>query len=158
MKDVELVCPGNMPGDVGAELRIDLVEHVAPVIERPHLANRLVADTDDDPTDFAQHGIDPGTLVMPVLLAAWRFGGARELLALLAPIVHHVAEFLLMRHVVHARPHIDDWLECGMCRDIAHPHSVDPDRASVAERVAVFRSGTQHCRSHSQGFEHVGLL
>ena len=41
----------DVAGDVLGELGIDLVEHVLAVEQRPHLADRLVADPGDDAAD-----------------------------------------------------------------------------------------------------------
>ena len=39
------------------EVRVDLVEHVLPVEQRPHLADGFVADARHDAADFFQHRI-----------------------------------------------------------------------------------------------------
>ena len=54
--------------DILAEPRIDLVQHRLAVLQRPQLADRLVADADDDAADFVELRIDIGALVVPVLL------------------------------------------------------------------------------------------
>ena len=50
-----------------AEPRVDLVEHVLAVEERPHLADGLVADAGDDAADVVQHGVDARALGVPVV-------------------------------------------------------------------------------------------
>ena len=54
--------------DVLGEVRIDLVEHVLAVEERPHLADRLVADARDHAADVVKHRVGGAALVLPVLL------------------------------------------------------------------------------------------
>ena len=43
---------------LSAKLRIDLVQHVAAVVERPHLADGLVADAGHHAADVVHHGVD----------------------------------------------------------------------------------------------------
>ena len=50
------------------ETRIDLVQDVLAVPQRPHLADRLVADARDDAADLGRDGVDGPALVVPVLL------------------------------------------------------------------------------------------
>ena len=47
----------DVPFDVGAELRIDLVEHIGAIVQRPHLPDRLVTHASDNAADLAQHGV-----------------------------------------------------------------------------------------------------
>ena len=57
----------DVAADVLGERGIDLVEHVLPVVERPHLADRLVADAGDDPADVVHDRVDSAALGLPVL-------------------------------------------------------------------------------------------
>ena len=74
--------PVDVARDVLGELRVDLVEDVLAVVERPHLADRLVADPDDDAAQVVHHGVDGAALVVPVLArvrqAAGRWRCARR--------------------------------------------------------------------------------
>ena len=47
----------HMAADVSGELRVDLVQHVLAVVERPHLADRFIADAGDDAADLVEHGV-----------------------------------------------------------------------------------------------------
>ena len=66
-RDVERVGQRGV-ADVVADVlgvgRVDLVQHVLAVEERPHLADRLVADAGDDAADVVEDGVDGR--------AAWR--------------------------------------------------------------------------------------
>jgi hypothetical protein len=132
----------DVAGDVGAEARIDLVEHVAAVIERPHLAHRLVADAGDDAADVVEDGVDRPPLGVPVALRL------RQLVAdavALAPglIGHHVLQPLLVREVVDPGPHVDDRAEGGMAGDVGDALAVHPDLAAVTQRLPILLAGSQ---------------
>ncbi len=58
----------DVVANVLGELRIDLVEHVLPVEERPHFADRLVADARDDAADIFEDRVGRAALVPPILL------------------------------------------------------------------------------------------
>jgi hypothetical protein len=70
--------------DVLGEARIDLVEHIGAVVERPHLADRLVAHADHDAADVVHHSVDGAALVVPVLLRR-RAGGVPMQVRLVLP-------------------------------------------------------------------------
>ena len=103
----------NMIGDVVAKARIDLVQHVAAVIERPHLADGLVADAGHDALDVVHHRVAGGPLVVPVLLLA-RETIEDGMLLVVLDIGQGRRMSVFMRHVVHAGADIDDRLEGGM--------------------------------------------
>ena len=93
--------PHDVPLDVLAEPRIDLVQHRLAVPQRPQLADRLVADPHDDPTDLIELRIDVGTLVLPVLLCFRQF--QRKIAAFAAGVIdvgHRRAVLCLVRHVI----------------------------------------------------------
>ncbi|MNJ00507.1 hypothetical protein D3C73_1598540 [compost metagenome] len=48
MEGIFLQHPADVCLDILGELRIDLIEHVLPVEERPHFTDGLVADPGDD--------------------------------------------------------------------------------------------------------------
>ena len=133
----------DMARDVGGELRVDLVQHVAAVVERPHLAHGLVADTGDDALDVVQHRVDGFPLVVPVALLL-RQAVEDRMLAVVLPIRQRRRMRRLVLHVVHARADVDDRLERGMGGDVLDPLAVDPHLAAVADALAVLRSGSDH--------------
>ena len=49
-----------------------------------------------------------------------------------------------MRHVVHARAHVDDGFEGLVGGDVLDALAVDPDLAPVAQALAVVVAGTEH--------------
>ena len=57
----------DVAADILGKRGIDLVEHVLPVVERPHLADRLVADAGDDSTDVVHDRVHSAALGLPVL-------------------------------------------------------------------------------------------
>ena len=73
------------------EARVDLVQHVLAVVQRPHLADRLVADAGDDAADVVHHGVVGAALVVPVLLRVRQLQPDRAALAdLVVDVRHHV--------------------------------------------------------------------
>jgi hypothetical protein len=86
-RDMKRVQPDDAI-DVAAEVfrkdRIDLVQNVLPVAQRPHLANGLVADPRHDTTDIVKHRLDRGAFGTPVGARAWQLEDDRTNLARLA--------------------------------------------------------------------------
>ena len=68
-KGSSLIALVDVALDILGEARIDLVEDVLAVPQRPHLADGLVADAGDDAADVVHDGVDGAALVVPVLLA-----------------------------------------------------------------------------------------
>ena len=133
--------------DVLGEARVDLVQHVLAVVQRPHLADGLVAHARHDPADVVEHRVDRAALAVPVLLRQRELRADRAALArLLVDVRHRLARRLLVREVVDARAHVDDRLERGMGRDVVDPLAVDPDLPPVADRLAVLLARPDHLR------------
>ena len=103
----------DVVGDVVAEARIDLVQDVAAVIERPHLADGLVADAGHDALDVVHHGVAGGPFVVPVLLLA-RQPVEDGMTLVVFDIGQRRGVFVLVLHVVHAGADIDDRLGGGV--------------------------------------------
>ena len=134
--------------DVLGERGIDVVQDVLPVIQRPHLADRLVTHAGDDAAEIVEHAVDRGSLVAPILLGQGSLGPYRAAFsAVLVDVGHHFARGLLVRQVVDAGAGVDDRLEGGMRRHVLHPLAVDPNCTSVAERLAVLVTGPDHLLS-----------
>ena len=121
----------DVAGDVGGELRVDLVEHVAAVVERPHLAHGLVADPGDDALDVVE---TVSTARHLSCQSACSLGGRLKIewrvVALSVGQRRGVRGLVL--HVVHARADVDDRLQGRMGGDVGHPLAVDPHLAPVA--------------------------
>ena len=131
--------------DVLREARIDLVQHLPAVVERPHLADRLVADADDDAADVVHYRVHGAALVVPVLpLARQLVSDAVGLVGVGVNIGHDLAGRVLVCHVVDAGADVDDRLEGRVGRHVLDPLAVDPHGAPVADRVAVFVPRPDH--------------
>ena len=52
--------------DIVAKARIDLVQHIAAVVERPHFADGLVADVGEDPANVIEIAIDRAQSLVPL--------------------------------------------------------------------------------------------
>ena len=135
-----------MVTDIGRELRVDLVQHVLAVEQRPHLADRLVADPGHDAADVLHDGIGGAPLVPPVLLHFRQLVADGIDLAVLHAR-HDVAGRSLVLHVVDAGPNVDDGLEHRMGSDVGDALALDEDGAAVAERFAVLFPGPDHAGS-----------
>ena len=133
----------DVVADVLGEARIDFVEHVLPVEQRPHLPDGLVADAGDDTADVLQHAVGGAALVPPVLLGDGQLVADAVDLAVLGE-GHHVAGLGVPLHVVDARADVDERLEHGMGRDVLHPLAVDVDLAAVADRLEILRARADH--------------
>ncbi len=145
-RDVERVLRDgalDMGPDVDGEARIDLVEQILPVIERPHLADRLVADAGDDAADLVEHGIGGAALGVPILRRVGQLEADGEILAA-RTVGHRVAMADLVLHVVDAGADVDQRLEHRMGRHVGDAFAVDIDLAAVAERIAILGAGTNH--------------
>ena len=145
----------DVAANVLREARIDLVEHVLAVVERPHLADRLVADAGHHAADVVQHGVHRPPLRLPVRLAARQLGPDGEALARFGiDGGHHVLRGGIVRHVVDAGADIDDRLEHGVTRHVRDALAIHPDFAAIADRLAVLIPGADHAllfpRIHAQ--------
>lgn len=119
--------------DVLRELRVHLVQHVLPVVERPHLAHGLVADAGDDTADLVQHVVGGAALGPPVVLAVGQANQAR-----CAAVLGHGHQFLvpgLVLHVEDAGAYVDQRLELRMGGHVGDALAVDPDAPAVADRA-----------------------
>jgi hypothetical protein len=135
----------DVVADVLRERRVDLVEDVLPVEQRPHLADRLVADAGDDPVQIVEDGLDGGPLRIPVLLRQRELRPDRAALpALGVDVGHDLARRLLVCEVIDPSPSVDDRLERRMRGDIADLLAVDPHLAPVADRLPVFLARPDH--------------
>ena len=152
-RDVEGIAMQDLAdviANVLRELRIDFVENVLPVEQRPHLADCLVADAGDDAANFLQHRVGGAALVPPVLLRIGQLvADGVDLAALLAS--QNRARRRLMLHVVDARPDIDERLEHRMNRDVVDALAGDVNFASVADGIAVLGAGADHVLSCQAG-------
>ena len=131
--------------DVDREGRVDLVEHVLAVVERPHLADGLVTDAGDHAARVVEDGLDGCVLGVPVLydhrrLAADRAGLAGRVVG----VGHGRGGLGLVGQVVDPRSHVDDRLERRVGGDVLDRLAVDPDLAAVAERLAELLAGPDH--------------
>jgi len=133
----------DVAADVLGEARIDLVQHVLPVEERPHLAHGLVADPGDDAADLVHDRIDGGPLVPPVGLGARQLQPDRERLPAVL-VRERLAVLVLVGHVVDARADADDRPERRVRRHVVDALPVHPHLSPVAERLAVLIAGPDH--------------
>ena len=138
----------DMIADVLRELRVDFVQHVLPVEQRPHLADGFVADARDHATDVFEHRVRRPALVPPVLLAQGELVVDRMNLGVFL-IGHQVAGGRFMLQVVDAGTDIDQRLERRVRGDVFDPFTVDVDGAAVPNGGFVFFTGPYHVRSCS---------
>ena len=134
MEHVPLLDPLHVAPDVVGKARVDFVQHVLAVVERPELAHRLVADPDDHAAQIIEGRLDGGALGLPV------FPGSRQPVrdqAALAIVVGNVGreiiECRLMRQIVNPGARVDDRLERRVGRNIGDPLALDPDRATIPQ-------------------------
>ena len=73
MKYVSLDDVVNMIFDILGPLRVDLREHIAAIVQRPHLSDGLVADARDHATDFVEYRIDPLASQVPIFAGKRHF-------------------------------------------------------------------------------------
>src|SRR4029077_2815774 len=145
-RDVEYVLlehPADVALDIIAKPRVDLVQYVAAVLERPHLADRLVADAGQDSADVIEISIDSAPFFVPMRLFGRRPQQDREAFAALG-VAHGAGPSRLVGHVIHAGLMVNDRPEDGVDRDVLHALAVDPDFAAVAQRGAILVSGSDH--------------
>ena len=96
--------------DVLGEARIDLVQDVLAVRQRPHLADGLISDAGNDAANVPHDRIDRLALGVPIGLGIRELEADGEALALLL-IAHDVARRGIVRHVVDSGANVDDRLE-----------------------------------------------
>ena len=140
----------NMALDVGGEARIDLVQDVLAIPERPHFTHGFIAHAGDDAAHFIHHRVNGLALVGPVLLGARQAVADGEALALFL-IGHDFAVGGLMLHVVYAGPDIDHGLEHGMARHVPDALAVDPHLTAIPEGFAVLFACPDHLNSPQCG-------
>jgi hypothetical protein len=143
VEDVVLEHVGDVAVRIGGKIGIELGQHVTAVHQRPHLADRLVADAGHDTADILHHGVDGIDLVGPVLLLARRLVELRQTLVAVR-VGQAIAVGLFVLHIVDAGAHIDDRLEGRMNRDVGNPLTVDPDFAAVPQTLAILVARTDH--------------
>ncbi len=148
VKRIGVENPEDMIADVLRELRVDLVEHILPVEQRPHLADRLVADACHHAADVFEHRVGGPALVPPILLAQGKLVVDRMNLAVFL-IGHQVARGRFMLQVVDAGPDIDQRLERRVHGDVLYPLAIDVNGATVPNGGFVFFTGPYHVRSCS---------
>jgi hypothetical protein len=135
--------------DVFRKGRIDLIQNVLPVEQRPHLADGLVADPRYDTADVVKHRLDRGAFGVPVGVCARQLEGDRADLARFAAVAQRVCKSGVVLHVVDARPDIDEGPEHRMRAYVFDALAIDPDLAAVADRIPVLLSRADHRRSLS---------
>ncbi len=136
---------GHMVPYVFREARIDFVEHILPVEQRPHLANGLVTDPGHDAVNIVQHGIDRQPLGSPIVTSPRKFGTDRvALTGARIDIGHDILRGCFVRQVVDAGANVDDRLERGMRGHIGDPLAAHVDLAAIPQRLAVFLTGADH--------------
>ena len=133
----------DVVADIFRKLRIDLVEHILTVIERPHFADGFVANTRHDAADVLEHRIGRCPLVPPVLLRVRQFEANREAFAGFF-VGHDIRRRRLVLHVVDAGADIDQRLDHRMGRHILDLFAVDINVAAVAQGLAVLLAGSDH--------------
>jgi hypothetical protein len=145
VEEIEILHALDVVVDIGGKARVDLGEDVASVLQRPHLADRLVAEAGGDAADILHQQVDAGPFAVPVLL---RGGWLLEDGVALATL--HIGEGVLVGRlvgeVVHAGLHVHDGLEGGVGGDVLHALALDPDLAAVADALAVLVAGANHGR------------
>ena len=132
--------------DVLGKARVDLVEDVLAIPERPHLTDSLIADAGDDAADLPHDRINRHALCLPITLSERQLVADGKTLASFL-IGHHPLGGWLMRHVVNSGANVDRWLQHRMLGDILHALAVDIDLAAVAQGFAVLFAGADHVAS-----------
>jgi hypothetical protein len=141
----------DVVADVRGELRVDLVQHILAVIQRPHLTDGLIPDPGDDPGEVVEHGVHREAFGVPVLAAAGELGAGGAALARLGiDVGHALLRARIVGHVVDARPRVDDGAEGGVGGHVGDLLAVDPHRAPVANRIPVLVARSDHCDTLSR--------
>ena len=148
-RDVERVEQLGAPdvvGDVRGERRVDLVQHVLPVEQRPHLADRLVAHPGDHAAGVVEDGVDRLPFGPPVVAGARRArGGGAALGGLVVGVGQQVRGAGLVAEIVDPRADAHHRRERRVRGDVRDLLAVDPHLPAVAERLDVVLAGSQHC-------------
>ena len=144
--DVERVALQNQADvglDVLREAGVDLRQHVPAVMERPHLADGLVAHPGDDPADLFENRVDGPALCPPVVLGQGQ--GVADGVPLAVPLDrHHVPRRRIVLHVVDSRADVHERLEHRVGSDVLDPDTVHVDLAAVPQRRAILLAGSDH--------------
>ena len=147
-RDVERVEQLRAPDvvrDVLGERGVDLVQHVLPVEQRPHLADRLITYPGNHAAGVVEDGVDRVPLGPPVVAGARRArGGGARLRRLLVGVGQQVPGAIFAGQVVDPRAHVHHGRERRMRRDVRDLLPVDPHLPAVAERLEVVLAGSQH--------------
>ena len=114
------------------------------VVQRPHLAHRLIADARDDAADVVQHRVGRAALVPPILLGVRQLVADGVRLAFGVRVAHHRTSGRLVRHIVDAGADIDQWLEHGMRDNVVHSFAIQINFAAISNGLAVFIAGADH--------------
>ena len=130
----------DVMADICGELRVDFVEHVLPIEQRPHFTHRFVAHAGDDAADGIQHRIGGAALGPPILLAARQFVGHRMPLAVLLKAQYRPGRRRML-HVVDACANVDQRLEHGMKSQVCHAFAVDIHLARITDGLQILLSG-----------------
>ena len=118
--------------NVGRECRIDLVQYILAIEQRPHLADGFIPHPRHDAADVIEHGVGGTALVPPVRLRARQLVGDRMALAAIL-VGQYFACRLLMLHVIDVRADFDQRLEGRMSRHVLDAFTINIDLASVAQ-------------------------
>jgi hypothetical protein len=136
VKDVGRHHVVDVARDVRRESRIDFAQHVATIIQTPHLAGGLIADATNDALDLLQHRVDGIALVVPVPLLhrqAVEHRGA----VVVGKVGQNGAVGGFVLHVIHAGANVDDGLDDRMDADV--PETFTILRPGAVHRCRLFR-------------------
>src|SRR5689334_12730540 len=122
---------------VGGETRINLIQNVPTIVERPHLANRLVAYSRHDTAYVIEHNIDGSTFFLPIFLRIRKLQPDRVAIArLFVNITHSILGSFFMGKIVDSGTNVNRRLQHGMERHILYFLAINPDLAAVADRIS----------------------
>ena len=145
MERVEQLGAPDVLGDVRGERRVDLVQHVLPVEQRPHLADGLVAHPGDHAAGVVEDGVDRVPFGPPVVAGARRArGGGAALGRLLVGVGQQAGGPGLVGQIVDPRADAHHRRERRVRGDVPDLLAVDPHLPAVAERLDVVLAGSQH--------------
>jgi hypothetical protein len=123
--------------------RVHLVEHILPIEQRPHLADRLIAYTRDDSADVLENRVGRAPFVPPVSLRTGKFVCDGVPNAVLAK-AQNFSGGVRVLHIVDAGSDIDQRLEHRIFRHVFDAFAVDVNLAIVANGFQIFFTGSNH--------------